>query len=243
MLKKLIFIFTIIIVYSCQTVKTQDQKQQISYTNAELGTIGSTNYSILGSNFNQIGVPKLAKKIRVQVTQIPFNKFTYKKYSNLIKKSRQPNILISINSTTQKHPKYLEFTITDLVGLTSALNAPENLALQSYLDNDSKYKIINSISVVATEVIYKDFLDAEEIYLTQHSANKLGLELMKGGKLYKTINFADFTPFNYNLSSFCWGKDNRNRPCIRAIVKSNTSCPKDTYKKAFKLEKKNEFKF
>ena len=244
MLKKLIFIFVIVFISACQAIKTQNQKQVLKNAVAELGTIGViTNSTFSESTFNPIGAPELTKKIRIQVTQIPFNKTMYKKYQSLLDNSTLPNLVVSNDSIAEKNPSYLEFTIIDLINLTASLNTPENSALQSYLDNNSNYRIISSIAVVAKASIYKDFLIAEEIYLTKHNTNKLGLELMKEGKLYKKINFAAFTSFDYTLSSFCWGKDNRNRPCIRAIINENASCPNKTYKKAYKLDKKHDFKF
>ena len=57
------------------------------------------------------------------------------------------------------------------------------------------------------------------------------------------INFSAFQIFNYKTASFCWGKDNFNKKCIRAIVDGKNTCPKDTHKKAFKVDTKNDFKF
>ncbi|NAS32036.1 hypothetical protein GTQ40_13705 [Flavobacteriaceae bacterium R38] len=242
-MKKPIFIVIILVIFSCSTIKNNEQKQQLSTVSAELGAIGINNSGLLGNQFQQIGVPELSKKIRIQATHVPFDKASYKKYSGLIKKSGQINTVMPQDSVIQDRPKYLKFVIADLITLTEAMNAPENKAIQAYLDNDSNYKIISAVDVVTSKLVYNDILEAEEIYLSQHNANKLGLELMKDGKLYKKINLSSFTPFKYNLSSFCWGNDERRRPCIRAIVAGNISCPKDTYKQASKLDKKNDFKF
>lgn len=242
-MKKSIFIVIIIVIFSCSTIKNSEQKQQLSVTTAELGTIGIDNSGLLGNQFQQISVPKLSKKIRIHATHIPFDKASYKKYSSLIKRNGQVNTVIPQDSVIKEKPKYLKLVITDLVTLTETLNALENKALQTYLDNDSNYKIISSLSAVTSESVYNDILLAEEVYLSQHNANKLGLELMKDGKLYKKINLSSLTPFKYGLSSFCWGNDERRRPCIRAIVEGSNSCPRNTYKQAAKLEKKNDFKF
>lgn len=245
MSKKLILFISIATFIGCKSIQTKDQKQRLSISMAELGAIGIDKSNLLGNQFQQIGVPELTKKVRIQVVPFPFDKNTYKKYSNLMEKSRQANIVApsTSDSIVNERPKYLQFAITDLVTMAESLNAPENKALQTYLENDSSYKMIRSVAAVAPEAIYNDLLQAEEIYLSQHSVNKLGLELMKDGALYKKINLAAFTPFDYSISSFCWGKDNRNRTCIKAIVDGNTSCPNDTHKKAAKLENKNDFKF
>lgn len=241
--KNNLLILLLFISISCSVVREHEQKQQLSITTAELGTIGTANKSLLGNDFRQIGVPKLSKKVRVYAKALPFDKSTYKSYASLMKKSGQANTVILSDTLSDKNPVYIKFTITDLITMADALNASENHGLQTYLDNDNRYKMISAVTAVVPAQMHQQLINAEEIYLSQHGPNKLGLELIKDGKLHKKLNLASFTPFDYELSSFCWGKDNRNRNCIRAIVPGNSSCPKDTYKKAYKLDKKNDFRF
>ena len=243
MFRKSLFIILMVLTMGCSIVKDSTYEQKGNSLITGLGAIGLEKTTLLGTSFNQIGNPELSNKVSVQFSLIPFNKNTYNTYKAYVKNNAIDNVLLKNDSTTERIPRYISLKIADRIGMVNALNDNSNKALQLYLDNDSNYKMISSIMAAVDIKIIQRLKEADEIYLISQNTSTLKLELIKEGKTVDHINFSVFQIFNYKTASFCWGKDNLNKKCIRAIVDGKNTCPKDTHKKAFKVDTKNDFKF
>ena len=242
MWKKVIIISSLVFISGCKTISVQHQKQQLAVSVPELGSVGMEEGNLLHNNFQQVGMPELSQKIRIQAKRIPFDKNSYKAYAKYLEEAGQESPLQFSDSLPQK-PIYLHLSVMDRIGIKEALNQPKNKALLSYLENDKAYKIVSEITTVVKPELLQSFSEAEEVYLVQKGISKLGLELIKDGKVFREVNFSALSPFAYQLSSFCWGENYKHQTVIEAIVDGNP-CPKNTYKKAHKIEKKKDvFRF
>lgn len=215
-------------IYSCTSL------QQPASRDAQLpslAAIGKQDKSILQTQFQPVGEPRLNEAIAVSASALPFDKASFKRYTQAKANQGEQPQLQYVDSIPQK-PKYLRFDITDKIALQSLLNTPENEQVRSYLTKDSDCKIVSSISLYMDARQAALYHSADGLFLSTSSDNMLRLELIIGTK--KTyVNLPKTEIFDYEVMGFCWGEDIYGRPQIKTL--NHGKCPQGTEKNAQKI--------
>lgn len=227
MKKTLSLLLLLVMLVSCKTVYVNKQSQKIASSPIELATIGITKFNLQINNFEVTAIPQLNQKIRVTKQVLPFNKTTFKAYSKASKLQGKKSSFKYVDSLPNK-PKYVVLKITDNVTLLEELNEEHNGSVFNYLKTVPKANIITTISIVFDNNIINEISQAEELYLSNEKYKKYDLELYKNKKLYKTIELTSGTTFTYQLSSFCWGENNKHQPILVNIIGEHSSCHNNT---------------
>jgi len=234
-------LFISALVASCATYKADKQTQALSFP--ELGSIvKKTKDVLLNSSAEQIGMPVWSSPIKVQVQQLPFNKVTYLSYATYMQKAGKINSIPYVDSLPYK-PKYLRLQLSDKIALTTLLNAQENGNVKNYLEKDTAYKMVTTMSFTVPETLMPRYENAETVLLEQDTYKNVYLVLVNEGKKER-IHFSHLQVFDYELSCFCWGADRYGQKQIENIVADTKKCPKGTVEKASKLNaNKTSLKF
>jgi len=221
-----------LILTSCAGYKSKMQKAAITFP--EIGSIISTQGKILYTNTEQIGVPVWNKPLNVQVKKMPFNKATYHKYATYMEKASKINSIAYVDSLPYK-PKYVHLQLANKITIATILNNDDNKELKTYLEHAASYKLVTSIQVALTEEMITNFVNAEMLLLEQDSLKNTYLVLVTNAQRKKML-FSELEVFGYEYASFCWGEDKYHNKKIKNLVVGDKSCPKETYKKAFKVK-------
>ncbi len=218
----LIFVF---IAVSC---KSFQYRQSADNSLPELGNLGIYTTYLLGNDYQPKTIANLNKPIRLQWEEIKLQKREiFTKKDSL--------------SPPQKDSTLITFEILDKVGLLEQMNADKDL--MKYLRKNEKYKLVSEVTVYFPEAILQQIQSSDEVYLSQSKAKTLSLSLLKNNKVFNQIEFSDGKIVKFKTTEFCWGLNRRRESEIFDLVPDGTECSGDTYKKAKKAEKKNEFKF
>lgn len=216
------------VIYSCTAIK------QPSSEDAQLPSltaIGKKDKSLLQTHFKQVGEPHLNEAIAVSANAVPFDKSSFKRYTQA-KANRGEQLQLQYVDSLPVKPKYLRFEIKDKIALQSLLNEKENDEVRSYLTKDSDCKIVSSISLYMDERQAELYHSADGLFLSTSADDMLRLELIIGTK--KTyVNVPKEEIFDYEVMGFCWGEDVYGRPQIETL--NHGKCPTGTEKNAQKL--------
>lgn len=239
MRKLLVFFWGLIALVSCGILPQKDSFHQTT-TPIELGDVGIKKKTIRKTIFQNFGVPKYSKKIRVSVITKPFTKVIYKKYNQV--NSLQKTIVF--NDSIQPKPTFIEISIKDKIALVTALN-DDNQVL-NYLKKSSDAKLVASIRLVADSSIQNRLEQAEAFYLQTDKHKKQWLRLYRDDKEIDKIDLLQNTIFEYQLSSFCWKITSRRKIVIATLINDGNTCDYPTKGNTQELEEeldKDSFKF
>jgi len=211
-----------------------------STTPVALGVIGIHENHILNTDFQVTTIPTYKKGIRIGITASDFDKATYKAYLATSKNNAQQ---ITYIDSIETKPQFLKIELIDWVTTIAELQQGYNQQTIEYLKRQQDAEMISSVSLAISKQLINEINTAEAVFLVNKNYKQYELSLVKDGKSYKTIDFADTTIFGYRLSYFCWGENDKRRVTLFDIVDENNSCPKNTYKNAEKAKEKiNYFK-
>jgi len=223
------------IIFSCTPLKQgTSSKTQLP----SIAAIGKHDKSLLSTNFKQVGEPVLKERIAVSVRAIPFNKSKFKNYQTAKAQKGEKTHVQYVDSLAQK-PKYLQFEITDKIGLKTLLNNAENDETRSYLIKDADCQIVSSVSLYMDEMEAYMYTGAEGIFLVTDINGMLQLELVNG-KQKQLVKLSKNEIFDYEVMGFCWGENVYGKPQIETL-NSKGKCPDGTEKNARKLEELHSF--
>ncbi|QKX04091.1 hypothetical protein HN014_03930 [Aquimarina sp. TRL1] len=205
-----------------------------------LGVIGLHKEGVYSSGFQISTIPEYKKLIRANSTSVDFNKTTFNTY---LKADRNNSQEIKYVDSLESKPQFLTLEILDRVGTIAELQQDYNTQTFTYLKSHKEAAIVTSVSLALPKALIQEINNAEAIFLSNHSYKQYQISLVKEGKLYKTIDFAEATIFAYELSFFCWGENDKKQINMVGIIDEKASCSKNTYQDAEKAKgKMNYFK-
>ncbi len=205
-----------------------------------LGVIGLHEEDVYSSEFQVLAIPEYKKLVRVNSTSVDFNKMTFNTYLKADKDNSQG---IKYVDSLESKPRFLTLEILDRVGTIEELQKDYNVQTLTYLKSQKEAAIVTLVSLALPKVLIQEINNAEAIFLSDSSYKQYQISLVKEGKLYKTISFAETTIFAYELSFFCWGENDRKQIKMVDIIDEKTSCSKNAYRDAEKAKgKMNYFK-
>ncbi|WP_299223304.1 hypothetical protein [uncultured Aquimarina sp.] len=239
--KYILVVIGIICLVGCRSISVNKSVMHTATTTpVALGVIGIHENHLRNTDFQVTTIPMYKKDIRVGVTAADFDKTTYKAY---LSKSQNNKHQITYIDSLETKPQFLKIELIDWVSTISELEQPYNQQTIAYLKRQQGAEMISSVSLAVSQNTLNEINSAEAVFLVNKNYKQYELSLVKGGKTYKTIDFADTTIFGYRLSYFCWGENDKRRVALFDIVDENDDCPKNTYKKAEKAKEKiNYFK-
>ncbi len=225
----------------CYSVKVNNANMHTSTTNPiALGVIGVQKTDVLSSDFKVSAIPEYQQQIRVAVKSVDFNATTFDTY---LKVSKENKLGVTYIDSVDRKPKFVILDLLDRVGTTNELQSEHNIQTITYLKSQKNASMVTSVSMALPEALLQEITDAEAVFLSNRAYKQYQLSLVKGGKPYKTIDFAEVTIFAYKLSFFCWSENERRQITLASIIDEKSSCPKNAYRDAQKaLEKMNYFK-
>lgn len=242
LMKKWTALFVVVILYSCQTVKIGEATYQTTPDKVELGVVGQATTFIINKDFTAKAYPDLQSKIRVDVRIVPFTKKINKVYEAQKVNNQNLSTVHYIDSLPVK-PELVTLSILDSNGFCTELNSLENQAVNKYLRNTKKGKVITAIAVLLKEDDIQKLKNADAFYLYNKQHKKYTLLLYKEGKQIDVIDMHAAPVLGYQLSKFCWIEERAGKWQIADIVKDCESCQGNTVKYITeKKETKNLFK-
>ncbi|PCJ95002.1 MAG: hypothetical protein COA50_11590 [Flavobacteriaceae bacterium] len=212
--------------------------KNIAINTSNIGAIGINKTSFFKAEFTKIGESNLSGSLELSLKKIPFNKSAFNSYTSY-KKQKGEAVTLQYADSVATKPNYYILSLTDLIGLKSELNGSNNKAVLEYLASDEKYGVLTQISVLA-HPSFEDWMDnTTGLYLAEHH-NQLSLEF-KNSKQSQFLAFEQLEIFDHEFSTFCWKENVYGKPEIAVIAVNGNSCPKNTEKKAVKLNDEKSY--
>ncbi len=198
-----------------------------------IGSLGKVVHDGLNKEFVKIGEPNLDSRIQLGVRRLPFTKKTYGRFKKYMEaKGEQPTIKFSDSSNTI--PFYYQIEILDDVNFTKNLN--EDQKLLDYLKLDSKIKVLHEFKCVLDKELDASLKNLNQLFLVEES----GLLKLKSSDL-KKIDMNQINIFDFDVATICWNENVYGQVEV-GLISVEGSCPKNTEKKARKLETKTLLK-
>lgn len=226
----------IVLLCSCASLKNVSSSEQHA---PSLGTIGNQDQSLLHTSFQQIGHPTVTRSIAVSVREVPFTKSSFKKYTAYKKNSGEVPEIQFIDSLGTKS-SYLCLEITDKIALRDALNSDENSNVLSYLEKDDAYRLVHKVALMSNLEAYRLLIQADRLFLETERNGLLTLKA-RNRNLDKEISLSRMEIFDYTSLGFCWGETAYGKRQIEALVGEGNSCPRNTERKAYKLDETKSY--
>lgn len=209
----------------------------------EIATVGLEDASVFKKTFNGVGFIKLSSPIKLEVTNVPFNKKSYKEFLNA-KLSQSSHLDIEYIDSLKSKPKYLSVKVTDALNLINQLHESSNEGVRSYLETNQQAGIVTNLSLAYPKTLLEEFQDAEAVFLVQtaDAIYQFQLILKNGGT--KHISFKEGVTMDYEISKACWKQARQNTYRIVDLIASGNKCASGTYRtpKSIKTEE-DYFKF
>ncbi len=203
-----------------------------------LGVIGVQNTDILSSDFKETALPTYNNAIRVRVTSTDFNESTYKAYLKVSQNNRQH---VKYVDSVKAKPGFLKLEILDQITLLSEMKNEENDHVIQYLKNQKNAGVVTAVSLALPQQIIREILIAEAVFLENQKYKQYQIALVRGGKTYKTIDFASTSIFGYQQSYFCWKINGKRKVVLSGIVDKTGACGNDAYRDASKAQEKMDY--
>ncbi|GGG25184.1 hypothetical protein GCM10011344_27330 [Dokdonia pacifica] len=215
-----------ILLLGCSTTKQLEFAKEKSNT-ISLGAIVKKE-GALKNNVEIKGVPDLDQKIRVSVIEKEFTKASFSKYVRIFD-TQKPSI--EFDDTTENKPTYFEIELIDDIGYASSIN--NDVTSREYVKNSKKAGVVSKIVMVSKSAV--SFENMTSAFL-EEIENQYVVNVYNNEELLATLSFSEIVVFDYQISFFCYGKNQRNQVVIMDIVEEGKSCKRPLERKAEKLE-------
>lgn len=239
-MKKCLYSLILLLIFiSCKSISVNQRPQIVTKTPVILGSIGLVQDNMLQKHFESVAVPLFTEPLKLYVQSANFTKQSFTAFSKANTTKNSLNIIF--NDSLKNIPQYVHLQFLDRVSITDQLNNNENTGVRSYLETKEKAQLVTSVTIAFPEKNIQQIVNAEEVFLIQSSSKKFSIQLKDQEGKTEVIQFSDGVIFAYQLSSFCWKENSKHKLIIGDIISSTESCPTNTYKKASKAVKKDNY--
>ena len=226
---------------ACRTLSVQQERQNITTQNLQLGTIGVHKNFLLEQDYNFTAFPQFQYPIKVHVNGVPFNKSKLKAFENA-KSAQNKAIVVKYVDSVKPKPRFLKLEIADRIAVLKSLNSEANKDVFQFLQNKTNAHLVSTISVVFDAEIAAKLSTAQQVFLEHTGINNYVLKTYNQNKEQHSIHLSEGVVFGYQTSKACW-KENRKRQLeIVDFVESDDRCPINTHRVAKKAKKKINYK-
>lgn len=203
-----------------------------------LGVIVKEDGNLMHKRLETVGKPYLERALEVSVSEFPLSKSQFKAYQKQeLIRGKKPSF---VYSDSLPKPRYLSLQLADKFALQSVLSREENSDVCKYLEKDSEFGMVTTISLMLNEQTKAQFLQADEVFLAQKDSGKLFF-LLSTKETVSELTVSDDLIFDYELTGFCWGEDRYGNKQIDALVPYEDRCPPGTERKAHKLNEEKQY--
>ncbi|MEX0274327.1 MAG: hypothetical protein AB3N16_08120 [Flavobacteriaceae bacterium] len=224
--------------YSCTAYRASRQYQKLQQP--KLGTVVQQHGTLgLVEHTQEVGQLQLKRPLAVKVVALPFNNHSYSRYTTYLKNARTANS-VPYNDSLPMPPRYVQLQLANQVQVTQLLNAPENQALCDYIAQDPKHALVSSICFTGSDENLATFINATHVFLVQDDLGKPYFKLLQEAN-ERIIYFEELQIFDSEKVSFCWSEDQYLEKRVVNLLEKGQRCPKGTYKKARKAERKRDY--
>ena len=237
--KYVLLLFAMIVLVSCHSIKVHKTNMHTSTTApVAIGIIGLQDNGMLQSDFREVALPKYESAIRLGVSKVQFDSNTYKTYTR--QSGGNKHNITYIDSLDTK-PYFLKMEILDQITLLSELKKETNAHVTEFIGSQKDAVLVSAVSLAIEPQSIQEILDAEAVFLVNQNYKQYQISLVRGGKSYKTIDFAATSIFGYHLSHFCWSANSKRKIVISDLIDENSSCPKNSYRDERKAKEKTDY--
>lgn len=121
---------------------------------------------------------------------------------------------------------YLEIEIINDIELAQMIN--EDRTLKSYVQQSKKVGVITHLKATVNQSIPQN---STAVYLEKESNEYYAITFYGGKELIGKIEFSELMVFDYQVSFFCYGIDNRNQISVIDLVEDGKSCKRPLKRK------------
>lgn len=211
-----------LLVVSCDATK-QLELVRDNNSAVELGNI-VVKEGTLKNNLEIKGTPILDSKLRVSLVKRQFTSATQTQYDKALN-SRADSIALP--------SYYYELELIDDIGYASLIN--KDIVSREYVKISKSAGAITKINAVFKNA--PSPIEFPTAFLESTSDNTIGVVLYNGDERIVTIPFSEMTIFDYQVSYFCFGKNQRNQVAVIDLAEEGKRCKRPLVKKAKKLTK------
>ena len=216
------------------------QMQKLESPLPMIGSVGKQRSRLFKKDFQKVGEPILASAIAVSIRSVPFTSSMLGKYAKYLENQGSQPLVMEKDTTKTNRLRYFELTITDVIGLTEALNSADNEVLLKYLQEDTDLVLLSQISFMADIETARRIESAEHLYLVTGPNGALALQIGDAQTDYP-ISASVLETFDFETAGFCWKKDKRGKLQIAHILMDGVTCPGDTEGNPKKLDKTPDY--
>lgn len=204
---------------SCTATKQVQFKKETN-TSGILGAIAQRE-GTLKNNVEIKGFSVLDDRLKVSVVKKELINTSLHRYRKELL-SKEDSIVPS---------SYYEIEIIDDIKFASMIN--NDITASTYVKNSKNAGAITKIKIAPSNDLLME--DIDSYFLENVSEGNYSVGIYKSGKQVSLIPLSDLKIFDYEISYFCFGKDNRNQIAIMDIVEEGKRCKRPLVKKVKKL--------
>lgn len=212
----------ILYILSCFFLISCSELQQLSFNTDRnppvlLGQV-VTKEGAVKSNVEIKGIPKNVGNLQVSVQE--------KALTGTVKAHYEKSI--SSNETTgiPENGSYIAIEIIDDIEFAKALN--EDQTIRRYIQQAKKAGAITQINAVSSGAIPSDFSTA---YLENLGSKEPTIVFYQADQKLSSFSLSNFDVFDYQVSYFCYGLDERNQIAVLDIVEEGKRCKRPLERK------------
>jgi len=173
-----------------------------------------TKEGVLKNNIETKGIPKGLKKIQVSIVQKELKGARLERYRKTSNDSPSSNEKSSDNEMS-----FLEIEIIDDIGFAQEVNADQSL--KTYVTQSKKAGVVTTIRATSGNTF---FSLGSTWYLEIGEDSGYNLVNYEQDEITKEIPFSQLTVFEYQVSYFCYGLDDRNQIAVLDLVEEGKHC-------------------
>lgn len=209
--------------YSCSSIQQLRLEKDKSLA-VSIGQI-VTKEGVLKNNIETKGATNQATRMQLSVIKKKLEGVSLKRFKNWQGSASSGNK--EENSTSQM---YLEIELIDDIAYAQAIN--QDIDLKNYVQQSKKAAVVTTLKCVSNPL-----LEGEgSVFLETTESGSFTMGIYDGDdKKLNTIAFRDLDIFDYQVSYFCYGLDQRNQIAVMDLVEEGKHCKRPLERKVKNL--------
>lgn len=221
-----LLLLVVLLFVGCTMVKQLEIRKE-RHTTLVLGNI-VVREGLFKNNIETKSVPLLQGKLPISFLKKPFDASSSLAYKQTSIKRELPNADGEITIPSF----YYELELLDDAAYATLIN--NNVAAREFVKRVKNTAAVTKIKMVTSEFLN---IDNTRAYLEKTPNELVQAVLYDNNKTSTEVLFSDMIIFDYEISYFCFGKDQRNQIAVIDVVEEGKRCKRPLVKKAKKLTK------
>ncbi|MCV6631081.1 MAG: hypothetical protein OIF50_14610 [Flavobacteriaceae bacterium] len=231
------------LVWACSLLQNPATNYAQQTANRTLGAVGQTKSPLLQAKvFKAIGNIETKRAIELNITEVPFNDATRKKYQKHQNYLR-PEPKKDKKKEIQLPSSFYEIQIKSIPNLLETLKNKSNKTLRSYLQENGPYEVVTTVRFVPKSQQRLWLTSANVFFMEMDIQGGNRIRLTEKSRMVGDIWLSDLNIFDFETHQLCWNLNYKYQAEIVHLTPSGSSCPEGTEKRAHQLEKESAIKF